>query len=105
LQGLREELLISPKLPEAYTKVEKSINGLIDICVGDLQQLKVRHNEHIVEHMSSYQKFEQLRRKLLSGEPMNAGEATGDAVANMLKEIKETSSLTNPYCLSGVEVE
>jgi hypothetical protein len=105
LSGVREELVTPLKLPEAYTKAEKSINGLIDSCIGDLQQLKVRHNEHIVEHVSSYQKFEQLHRKLLSGEPLNAGEATGDAVANMLKEIKEMSSLANPYCLSGAEVE
>jgi hypothetical protein len=105
LQGLREELVTPPKLPETYTKVEKSINGLIDSCIVDLQQLKVSHNKHIVEHVSSYQKFEQLRRKLLSGEPLNAGEATGDAVANMLKEMKETASLASPYCLSGAEVE
>jgi hypothetical protein len=105
LEGLREELLISPKLPEAYTKAEKSINGLIDTCIGDLQQLKERHNKHIVEHVSSYQKFEQLRRKLLNGEPLNADEATGDAVANMLKEMKQMASLANPYCLSGAEGE
>jgi hypothetical protein len=33
------------------------------------------------------------------------GEATGDAVAKMLKEIEETNSLKNPYCLSGTEVQ
>jgi hypothetical protein len=105
LQGLREELSIPPQLPEAYTKAEKSINGLIDSYIADMQQLKVRHNEHIVEHVSSYQKFEQLRRKLLSGEPLNADEATGDTVAKMLKEIKEIGNIANPYCLSGAEVE
>jgi hypothetical protein len=36
---------------------------------------------------------------------MNAAEATGDTVAKMLKEIEETGNLTNPYCLSGEEVE
>jgi hypothetical protein len=94
-----------PKLPEEYTKAEKSINGLIDSCIADLQQLKVRHNEYIDQHVSSYRKFEQLRRKLLSGEPLNAGEATGDTVAKMLKEMEETGNLANPYCLSGAEVE
>jgi hypothetical protein len=105
LDGLREELLIPPKLPEAYNKAEKSINGLIDNCIADLQQLKVRHNEHIDKHMNSYRKYEQLRRKLLSGNTLNTGEATGDPVANMLKEIEETGNIANPYCISGAEVE
>jgi hypothetical protein len=55
--------------------------------------------------MSSYRKFEQLRQKLLNGEPANAGEVTGDTMAKMLKEIEEGSSMGNPYCLSGAEVE
>jgi hypothetical protein len=105
LGGLRKKLVPPPKLPEEYTKAEKSINGLIDSCVVDLQQLRVRHNEHIDKHVSGYRKFEQLRRKLLNGEPLNAGEATGDTVAKMLKEIEETGNLANPYCLSGAEVE
>jgi hypothetical protein len=33
------------------------------------------------------------------------GEATGDAVAKMLKEIEETNSLKNPYCLSDTKME
>jgi hypothetical protein len=105
MSGLQKKLVTPPKSPEAYTKAEKSINGFIDSCIIDLQQLKVKHNEYFNRYMSSYRKFEQLRRKLLSGEPMNAGEATGDAVAKMLKEIEETDSQKNPYCLSGTEVE
>jgi hypothetical protein len=85
LNGVRENLMMSPKLPESYTKAEKSINGLIDSCITDMQQLKVRHKEHIDRHVSSYQKFEQLRRKLLSGESLNVDEATGDTLARMLK--------------------
>jgi hypothetical protein len=40
LDGLREELITPPKLTGAYTKAVKSINGLIDSCAFDLQQLK-----------------------------------------------------------------
>jgi hypothetical protein len=87
LSGVREELVTPLKLPEAYTKAEKSINGLIDSCIADLQQLKMGHNEHIDKYVNSYRKFEQLRLKLISLESLNVGEATGDAVANMLKEI------------------
>jgi hypothetical protein len=105
LDGLREELVTPPKLPEAYTKAEKSINGLIDSCIGDLQQLQIRHNQHIHKHVSSYRKFDQLRRKLLSGESLNAGEATGDAMAKMLKETEEASIIEDPYCVSSVEAE
>jgi hypothetical protein len=105
LGQLRKKLVPPPKLSEAYTKAENSINGLIDTFVVDLQQLKVRHNEHIDKHVTSYRKFEQLRRKLLKGEPLNAGEATGDTVAKMLKEIEETCNLANPYYLSCEEVE
>jgi hypothetical protein len=105
LGGLRRKLVPPPKLPEAYSKAEKSINGLIDSYIVDLQQLKMRHNEHIDKHVSSYRKFEQLRRKRLNGELLNAGEATGDTVAKMLKEIEETGNLANPYCLSGEKVE
>jgi hypothetical protein len=103
--GLRKKLLTPPKLPEAYAKAEKSINGLIDSCMADLRQLRVRHNEHVDKHVSSHRKFEQLRLKLLNGEPLNTGEATGDAVAKMLKEIEEGSSLGNPYSLPSAEVE
>jgi hypothetical protein len=55
------------KLPEAYLKAEKSINELIDSCIANLQQLKVRHHEHIEKHLSSHRKFERLRQKLLNG--------------------------------------
>jgi hypothetical protein len=99
------ELRTPSKLPEMYIKAEKSINEFIDNFIVDMQQLKVRHNEYIGKHVSRYRKFEQLRQKLVNGESLNAGEATGDAVAMMLREIKETSSLENPYCLSSAEVE
>jgi hypothetical protein len=36
---------------------------------------------------------------------MNTSEATGDAVAKMLREIEEGSSLGNPYSLPSAEVE
>jgi hypothetical protein len=65
----------------------------------------VRHDEYIDKHVSSYRKFEQLLWKLLNGESLNTGEATGDAVAKMLKEIEDADSIKNPYCLPGIEVE
>jgi hypothetical protein len=99
LKGLRDKLVTPPKLPEIYIKVEKSINGFIDSCIVDMQQLKVRHKQLIGKHVSSYRKFEQLRQKLLNGETLNTGEATGDTVAAMLKEIEDVSNLTNPYFL------
>jgi hypothetical protein len=105
LGGLRKKLMTPPKLPEAYMKAEKSINGFIDSCIVDMQQLKVRHNEHIDKHVNSYRDYEQLRQKLLIGDPLNISEATGDAVAKMLKEIEETGSLGNPYCLPSAEVQ
>jgi hypothetical protein len=49
--------------------------------------------------VNSFRKFEHLRRKLLSGQLLNVGEATGDTVAKMLMEIKENKSLASPYCL------
>jgi hypothetical protein len=58
LDGLREELAMPPKLPDAYIKAEKSINGFIDSCIANLQQLRMKHNEHIDKHVSSYRKFE-----------------------------------------------
>jgi hypothetical protein len=73
--------------------------------MADLQQLRVRHNQHIHTHVSSYRRYEQLRRKLLNGDPLDAGEATGDTVANMLKEIEDTGSMANPYCVSAEEVQ
>jgi hypothetical protein len=53
LNGLRKKLGTPPKLPEAYFKAEKSINGLIDSCIADIQQLRVGHNEHIDKHVGS----------------------------------------------------
>jgi hypothetical protein len=35
--GLRKKLVTPLKLLEAYTKAEKSINGLIDSYIADLQ--------------------------------------------------------------------
>jgi hypothetical protein len=57
LCGLRDELGTSTKLPEVYTKAERIINGLIDMCVTDLTQLKTRHMEHIGKYVSSHRKF------------------------------------------------
>jgi hypothetical protein len=61
VSGLRRRLLTPPKLPEVYTKAQKSINGLVDSCIADLYQPKIEHNEYIDKHVSSYRKFEQLR--------------------------------------------
>jgi hypothetical protein len=54
---LRKKIVTTPKLPEAYIKANKSINGLIDSGIADLQQLKVKYNEYIDKHVSSYRKF------------------------------------------------
>jgi hypothetical protein len=88
LIGLRKKLITLTKLSEAYAKSEKSIIELIDSCITDLQKLRVLYNEHIHKHVTSYRRYEQLRQDLLSGEPMNISEITGDAIANMLKEIE-----------------
>jgi hypothetical protein len=82
------ELATPSNLPEVYTKAEKSIDGFIDSCIVDLQQLKVRHNEHINKRMSSHQKFKQLRQKLVNEELQNEAEATGDSVVKMLRRVK-----------------
>jgi hypothetical protein len=105
VKGVREKLVIPGKLAEAYIKAKESIKVSIKSCITDLQQLEVRHNEHIEKHMCSYGKFEQLRRKLINGEPLYTGEVTGDSVAKMLKEIEDTGNIENPYCLPGAEVE
>jgi methionyl-tRNA formyltransferase len=102
---MREKLEILPKLPTACIKAEESIKELIKNCITDLQQLEIRLNQHIEKHLNSYRRFDQLRQKLIYGEPLNAGEATGDSVAKMLKEIEETGNLENPYCMPAVEVE
>jgi hypothetical protein len=91
--------MVPSKLPEAHAKAEKNINGFINSCVEELHRLKVRHDKHIEQHMNSYREFEQLRQKLINGEPLIAYEATGNTIAKMLKEIKETDSLGSPYCL------
>jgi hypothetical protein len=36
---------------------------------------------------------------------VTAGEATGDAVTKMLKEIKEMDGIQNSYCLPATELE
>jgi hypothetical protein len=105
LKEMCEKIQILPKLPTDYMKAEKSINGLIDSCIADLEQLRVRHKEHIDKHVSNHRKCEQLRQKLVKEESLNTTEATGDAVAKMLKEIEEGSSLGNPYSLLSADVE
>jgi hypothetical protein len=104
-KGVREKLAAPRNLPDAYIKAEKSIKVCIKSCISDLQQLEVRHNEHIEKHMNSHRTFEQLRRKLVDGEPLNVGEATGDSVARMLREIEEIHNIENPYCVLAAEVE
>jgi hypothetical protein len=52
-----------------------------------------------------YSKYDKLRQKLLSGEPLNADEATGDTVSRMLKEIDGMNNINNPYNLSCTEVQ
>jgi hypothetical protein len=55
--------------------------------------------------MLSHRKYEQLRRKLVSGEPLNEGEVTGDTMSKMLKEIEEVGYIANPYCLPSTKVQ
>jgi hypothetical protein len=55
--------------------------------------------------MRKYSKYDKLRQKLLSGEPLNADEATGDTVSRMLKEIDEMNNMENPYNLSSIEAQ
>jgi hypothetical protein len=105
LEGVREKIQILPKLPTAYIKAEKSIKELIKNCIADLQQLEIRHNQHIEKHVNSYRRFDQLRQKITNGDELDAGEATGDSIAKMLKEIEETVDLKNPYCMPATKVE
>jgi hypothetical protein len=55
--------------------------------------------------MRSHRPFEQLRRNLVNGDPLNVHEATGDSVAKMLREINEAANLKNPYYLPAAQVE
>jgi hypothetical protein len=55
--------------------------------------------------MSSYQKFEHLRWKLIDGKALDAGKLMGESVAEMLRKIKDMRSLQNPYCLPTAEME
>jgi hypothetical protein len=59
---------------------------------------------NITNTLKNMWKFEQLRLKLLNGEPVNVSEVTGDAMAKMLKEIEETETLGNPYYLPEAEM-
>jgi hypothetical protein len=56
-------------------------------------------------HLNSYQKFEQLRQKLINGETLNAAEATGDTIAKMLREVTQMDSLEESYCLPTTQLE
>jgi hypothetical protein len=58
LKGMREKLEILPKLPTACIKAEKSIKELIKNCITDLQQLEIRHNQHIEKQVNSYRNFD-----------------------------------------------
>jgi hypothetical protein len=105
LGGLCEEILAAPKMPEASAKIMTCINDLIDTCAEELRQLKERHKQYINKHVCSYRVYETLRQKLLNAESLNAGEATGDAMAKMLKEIEQPTAIGNPYCLPVPEAE
>ena len=102
---LDNTLRTGPALSDKYRKIEKDINGTIDTLIAELQGLKKAHNEHVVSHTQGGLKHSVLRRKLLNREPLELREATGDAVASMLQELKEVEITSNLYQRSPEEVE
>ena len=105
IDGLDNTLRTGPALSDKYRKIEKDINGAIDTLIAELQGLKKAHNEHVVSHTQGGLKHSVLRRKLLNREPLELREATGDAVASMLQELKEVEITSNLYQRSPEEVE
>jgi hypothetical protein len=59
-----------PILCEETTKVEKSIDMLIDGLAVEVAQLKKRHTEHVRRHVDSFTKHAVLKQKLLQREPL-----------------------------------
>jgi hypothetical protein len=55
--------------------------------------------------MFSCRKYDELRQKFIDGEPLNAGEATGDTISKMVREIDEAGNIGNPYSLSSIEIQ
>lgn len=54
--------------------------------------------------MGSFRKQGNLRIKLLNREPLDRS-ATGQSIAEMLKEAKDVNNVDNPYLFSMVEIE
>lgn len=54
--------------------------------------------------MGSFRKQGNLRIKLLNREPLDRS-ATGQSIAEMLKEAKDVNHVHNPYLFSMVEIE
>ncbi len=105
IDGLDKTLRTGPTLSEKYGKMEKDINGAIDTLIAELQGLKKAHSEHVISHIHGGLKHSLLRKKLLNREPLTLKEATGDAVASLLQELKEVETTSNLYQRSPEEVE
>lgn len=98
-------LSVPPALSESYSRLEKGINETISRWIAELHDLAKSHNEHISRKADIYYKHNDLKRKLLSREPMDLNEATGQAIAEMLQETKEVNKMESPYQVKEGEVE
>lgn len=97
INGLDKVISAPPALPENYARLEKGVSQTIRRWIAELQSLELSHNAHIAVKVLASHKHGVLKRKLINREPMELKEATGGAVAEMLREIREVSAIKNPY--------
>jgi hypothetical protein len=85
---------------EETTKLEKSIDTLIDGLAVEIAQLKKRHNEHVRRHVEGFTKHSVLKQKLLQREPLQTTEATGHCFSQLFSEVGGLHVMPSPYRLS-----
>lgn len=69
-------------------KNEKDIDALIGKLIRDLETLRKHHREHVSSHFKNSRKYSGLVSRLISGEPLDETEATGDTISKLIKDIK-----------------
>ena len=85
--------------------MQVAIDRGIDALIRELEELKLKHQEHVRQHLLKHFKSDGLRAKLLNGERLTAQESTGNAFWVMLQELGKTSKVESPYVANKEQVE
>lgn len=105
LDDILEKVAQPIKLPEQLSKLESSVDIVIDGFIRQMEQLRIDHRQHIRQTMEQHMDRDALRTKLSRKEELERGEATGDMFFRMIQDLDKPLEIDSPYRLEKEAME